>query len=152
MTRALGRALVVLAAVVCCAGAARVASACDSTACLLATRGRSEMLSPRSLRLDLSFRYTDQSLFWDGDHPAADVLRPKVDFERQRLIPDYHGERGGHEGFLQVDAAYGLNRRTTVLLSLPLLAHRTYNMLHSQFAHVYTTNGYGDAVLGLRFG
>jgi hypothetical protein len=127
------------------------ADACDSTSCLMMTRGQNGVLGRRSLRLDFSFRYTQQDQLLAGREAVASVLRPKVDFERERIIPGYHGERGGHENFLQLDAAYGIARRLTLLASAPLLVHRSYDVVHGQFEHQYETTGFGDMVVGARW-
>jgi hypothetical protein len=127
------------------------APACDSTACMMMTRGQNGVIGRRSLRLDLSFRYTEQDQLLAGSAATASVLRPKVDFERQRIIPGYHGERGGHESFLQLDASYGVSRRLTLVASAPLLVHRSYQVVHSQFVHQYETTGFGDMVVAARY-
>src|SRR5687768_9568276 len=125
--------------------------ACDSTSCMMMTRGQYGSLSKGAFRLDLSFRHTQQDQLYAGSEETGSVLRPKVDFARQRIIPGYHEERGGLEQFLQLDLSYGLTSRMMVLASMPLVAHRSYQVSHGAFDHVYDTTSIGDAVLGMRY-
>jgi hypothetical protein len=127
------------------------AECCDSTSCMMMTRGQQGALGRGALRVDLSFRHTQQDQLRSGGSAADSVLRPKVDFEGQRLIPGYHGERGGHEQFLQLDLSYGLSSRVTLLASAPLVAHRSYQVVHGQFEHVYDTTSFGDVLVGARY-
>ena len=145
------RLALVLAALVLAFGLPSLAECCDSTSCMMMTRGQLGALGRGALRVDLSFRHTQQDQLRSGSEAADSVLRPKVDFERQRLIPGYHGERGGHEQFVQLDLSYGLSSRVTVLASAPLVAHRSYEVVHSQFRHVYDTTSFGDLVVGARY-
>lgn len=125
------RPALVLAALVLAFGLPSPAECCDSTSCMMMTRGQQGALGRGALRLDLSFRHAQQEQLRSGGEAADSVLRPKVDFERQRLIPGSHGERGGHEQFVQLDLSYGLSSRVTVLASAPLVAHRSYEVVHS---------------------
>jgi hypothetical protein len=129
----------------------RPAWACDSTSCMMMTRGQNGALGRGAFRVDLSFRHTQQDQLYAGSEQTDSVLRPKVDFARQRLIPGYHGERGGLEQFLQLDLSYGLTSRVTVLGSVPLIAHRSYQVTHGAFEHIYDTTSLGDAVLAVRY-
>jgi hypothetical protein len=115
------------------------------------TRGQNGVVGRRSLRLDVSFRHTLQDRLLAGSQATSSVLRPKVDFERERIIPGYHGERGGHESFLQLDAAYGVSQRVTLLASAPLMVHRAYDVVHGSFAHEYRTTGLGDVLVAARY-
>jgi len=133
-------------------GAAR-AGACDSTACALVTRGAGGALPRHALRIDLSFRYADQTRPFVGSEPAADVVRPKVDFEHGLMLAGYHREVGGRERFLQCDLAYGLSSRATAILSLPLFTQRAYDISHGgSFAQNTDTQGFGDLLLGVQYG
>jgi hypothetical protein len=145
------RFVLALVAALLAAAAPRAARACDSTSCMMMTRGGNGALGRGALRLDLSFRHTEQDRLFAGSEETGSVLRPKVDFARQRIIPGYHGERGGLEQFVQLDVSYGLTARVTVLASAPLLAHRSYQVTHGAFEHVYDTTSVGDAVVGLRY-
>ena len=140
-----------LAAFVVAAGLPPPAESCDSTSCMMMTRGQNGALGRGALRVDVSFRHTEQDRLLSGSDATDSVLRPKVDFERQRLIPGYHGERGGHEQFLQLDVSYGLTSRVTVLASAPLVAHRSYEVVHGPFEHLYETTSPGDVVVGARY-
>jgi hypothetical protein len=133
------------------AGLPAPAESCDSTSCMMMTRGQNGALGRGALRVDLSFRQTEQDQLRQGGEATDSVLRPKVDFARQRIIPGYHGERGGHEQFVQLDVSYGLTSRVTLLASAPLVAHRSYEVVHSQFEHIYDTTSFGDVVVGARY-
>lgn len=127
--------------------------ACDSSACLLITRGRNGVLPKGALRIDASFRHTDETAKFAGSHEVDQVLRPKVDFENGRLRPGYHDELGGSDSFLQLDAGYGLTSRLSLLLSVPVFARRAYDVGHAAVAsESYTTEGNGDTLLGARYG
>jgi hypothetical protein len=144
----LARCIVALAA--CCPPALE---ACDSSACLLVTRGRNGVLARGMFRLDASFRHTDETVKLEGSREVERVLRPKVDFENLRLRPGYHDELGGSDTFLQLDAGYGLTSRLSLLLSVPLFARRAYDVGHAPVAsESYTTHGNGDTLLGARYG
>ena len=144
-------ASVVLPALLAVLGLPRAVRACDSTSCMMMTRGQYGALGRGAFRVDLSFRHTQQDQLYAGSEETGSVLRPKVDFARQRIIPGYHGERGGLEQFLQLDLSHGLTSRVTVLASMPLVAHRSYQVAHGAFEHVYETTSIGDAVIGARY-
>jgi hypothetical protein len=117
------------------------------------TRGAGGPLAKGSLRLDLSFRYTDQTRPYVGGDPTDAVLRPKVDFEHGLLLSGYHREVGGRERFLQCDLAYGLTSRMSALFSVPLQIQRSYDIAHGgTFQRTTTTHGSGDILLGLQYG
>ena len=59
---------------------------CDSTGCLLLTRGQNGVMAKGTWRVDLSLRNTDQSDPRRGGDPATLVLRPKIYFEQERVI------------------------------------------------------------------
>lgn len=115
------------------------------------TRSQNGLIPKGALRLDLSFRTTDQDILLQGSNEVGQVLRPKVDFETGVIRPGYHDELGGSERFLQLDAAYGLTSRTAVLASMPLVAHRSFDIGHPPVVReTYTTSGTGDALLAVR--
>lgn len=129
------------------------APACDSSSCALVTRGGGGTLPKGSLRLDLSFRYADQTRGYAGSQPIGAVLRPKVDFEHGLLLAGFHREVGGRERYLQSDLAYGLTSRATVMLSVPLLIQRSYEISHGgSFQQDTMTRGSGDLLLGVAYG
>jgi hypothetical protein len=134
-------------------GAGGPARACDSSSCALVTRGAGGTLPKGALRLDLSFRYADQTRPYAGGEPIDAVLRPKVDFEHGLLLAGFHRELGGRERYLQTDLAYGLTSRATVMLSIPLLIQRSYDISHGgSFLQNTTTRGAGDLLLGVSYG
>jgi hypothetical protein len=129
------------------------ARACDSSSCALVTRGAGGTLPKGALRVDLSFRFADQTRPFAGGDETASVLRPKVDFEHGLILAGYHREAGGRERFLQTDLAYGLTSRATMYLSIPLLIQRAYDVSHGgSFERRTTTRGAGDLLLGMQFG
>jgi hypothetical protein len=126
------------------------ASACDSTGCLLLTRGQNGVMAKGTWRVDVSFRDTDQSDPRRGGDPTNLVLRPKIYFEQERVVPAYHLDRDGQERFVQVDLAYGLWERTSVFLSLPVATQRAHDVLHGTVNTAYDVWGMGDGVIGVR--
>jgi hypothetical protein len=145
--------VVATAAAVVLLGAGGPARACDSSSCALVTRGAGGMLPKGALRFDVSFRYADQTRPFSGGEPTGAVLRPKVDFEHGLILAGYHREVGGRERYLQTDLAYGLTSRASVLLSIPLLIQRSYDIAHGgSFQQSTTTRGSGDLLLGVQYG
>jgi hypothetical protein len=142
-----GRIACAVLAVSACAGPALP---CDSSSCLLVTRDRNGVLSKGAWRVDLSGRRALQDQPLQGGTEVFRAFRPKVDFERERLVPFFHLDEGGREHFVQADAAYGLTDRTTVIASFPLLARRSYVIGHPPFFETFTTEGNGDLLLGVR--
>ena len=126
------------------------APACDSTGCLLLTRGQNGVMAKGTWRVDVSFRDTDQSDSRRGGAPTDLVLRPKVYFEQERVVPAFHLDRDGRERFLQVDVGYGLFERTTVFLSLPAATQRSHDVVHGTVNTAYDVWGVGDGVIGVR--
>ncbi len=124
--------------------AAGEATACDSSSCALVTRGQGGLLAKRAFRIDVSY------VLLDGSSPAERVDRPKVALETGRIWPAFHRELGGHDSFLQLDLAYGLASRTTLLASVPVLADRSYSIAHAGIQQDYGTRGFGDALFGVR--
>jgi hypothetical protein len=128
-----------------------VAAPCDSTGCLLVTRGASGLLPPKAWRIDLSFRATDDSQLMRGSEETARVNRPKIDFENQIMRPGFHQDLGGTSRFLQLDFGYGLTGRTTALASAPVLTDRDYEIGHPPaLTENYETWGLGDTLVGVR--
>lgn len=128
-------------------------SACDSSGCLLVTRGQNGLLRRGAVRVDVSYRRTPMGARLNGSSAVDQVLRPKIDFDRHRLLPAFHDELGGTDNFLQLDVAYGLSARAAVFVSMPLVAHRTFDVGHPPVvSETFSTSGNGDALLGLRYG
>ena len=141
----LGFAFVVASAV------CRLALACDSTGCLMVTRSAGGMLARKDWRLDVSFRSTDDRTLMSGSETVTRVIRPKVDFEHGLVRPGFHQDLGGRSSFLQVDAAYGLTGRTTVVASAPILSRRSYDIGHPPvLTETYETWGVGDTLVAVR--
>ena len=128
------------------------ASPCDSSSCALVTRGLIGLMPKRALRVDFSFRYTDDSHGMEGSQGVDEVFRPKIDFETGQILPGVHQDIRGSDTFVQLDAAYGLTSRTTLVASLPLLAQRSHEISHFGFQGEYGGNGIGDALIGVRQG
>jgi hypothetical protein len=125
-------------------------SACDSTGCLLATRGQSSLVPQGRFVVDFSFRSALQTHRQEGSRTTERVERPKVDFENAVLRPAFHEDLGGRERFLQIDVGYGVGPRTAVMLSFPVFAQRLYDVSHGPVTTAYNSRGVGDAVLGVR--
>lgn len=123
---------------------------CDSTCCLMLTRGTSGLMGRGSFQLDVSFRHTDMSTRLQGTEATEQVVRPKVLLETGEIIPGYHQDQVGTESFLQLDAAWGVSSATTVFASLPLLTHRNYVIAHGGAQTTYNVRGVGDLVVGAR--
>ena len=137
------------------AGAPAPAPACDSTGCLLATRGESGLLRKGALQVDLSYRQTSMGTPMRGSSRAREVVRPWADTIRGELWPGFHREEAARERFLQLDAAYGLTSRVVLFASAPLMTDRWYRIAHGSLApqlYDYSTEGFGDAVVGARVG
>ena len=131
--------------------APELARACDSSSCLLVTRGQNGLLAKGDWRVDFSYRFTPMTELLRGSESVSEVLRPKIDFENRRLLPGYHDELGGHDNFLQLDVAYGLFGRTSLFASLPVRATRDFDIGHLPVQReTYSTVGNGDVLLGVR--
>jgi len=130
--------------------AVRGAAACDSTACLLQTRGNNGVPAKGALQADFSFRYTEETVGMEGSERVDVVRRPWVDFERQHIWPLFHKETAGRDRFYQVDVVYGVGWGSAVQLSLPLYTKRSYAVDHGTDPFLYRTQGLGDAVVGFR--
>jgi hypothetical protein len=148
-----GRSLAVVIATALAHAAAAPAPACDSTSCALVTKGSGGGLPKGKLRVDLSFRQTDQTEPYAGGDPVDAVLRPKVDFERGFILSDYHREVGGRERYLQCDLSYGLTSRAALFVGVPLLINRAYDVSHGgSFIQDTDTTGFGDVLVGVQYG
>lgn len=126
------------------------APACDSTGCLILTRGPGGLLRRGGFGLDLTFRLLDQSRRLAGGRETGLVSRPRVDQENGRLLPGYHNDLEGTDSGLQLEAAYGLARRTNLYVSAPLFSRRSHRIGHGSVVTPYETWGFGDVALGAR--
>jgi hypothetical protein len=146
--RTLFRILISLALV---AAGGREVDACDSTGCLMVTRSAGGLLPRKAFRLDLSYRSTDDSVLMSGSDTTNFVVRPKIDFEDGLVRPGFHQDLGGTARFVQVDLAYGLTGRTTLIASAPVYTHRSYEVGHLfSLTEDYKTSGLGDTLVGAR--
>jgi hypothetical protein len=123
---------------------------CDSTCCLMLTRGTSGLMGRKGFQIDVSYRYTDMSTRLAGSESADSVVRPKVLLETGQIIPGYHEDKEGTESFLQLDAAWGVASATTVFASWPVLTHKYYVIGHGGVQTTYNIRGAGDPVVGAR--
>ena len=125
------------------------AAGCDSNGCFQMTRGEG-VLKKGALRVDVSFRTTDQSVRLEGTSPTDSVRRPKVWLEGGFMWPGFHEEQDGSERFVQLDVAYGLRAGTSVFASAPLHAARAYTVGHGGVTQEYRPRGFGDTLVGVR--
>ena len=130
--------------------AAPAASACDSTGCLLVTRGQNGVLRKGGFSLDLSYRWLDDSRRLRGSDETDVVRRPRVDLEQQQLVPGFHNDLRGRDSGLSLDFGYGLARRTTLYTSLPLFTNQSHEIGHAGVVTPYDIWGIGDVVMGVR--
>ena len=149
------------------------AFACGTAGCSLASRDDDGRVGRGRFQVDMSFRYVDQDRRMWSHGPVVvsgasnpEVLRPRVDYELGRLVPGYHHDWASRGRFLQVDVAYGLSSRLTVVGSWPLLTSRTMDHLYipggATANHTHSglttasrvfldTEGAGDAQLTFRY-
>jgi hypothetical protein len=126
------------------------ATACDSTCCLLLTRGTAGLMGRRAFQIELSYRHTDMSARLAGSAQTDQVIRPKVLLETGQVIPGYHEDLTGSDSFLQLDAAFGVAASTTLFASLPVAGRREYQIGHGGVQGSYSVHGMGDLVVGAR--
>lgn len=148
------------------------ALACGTAGCSLASRGDDGRVARGRFQVDVSFRYVDQDRrMWDHGPVVVsgasdpEVLRPRVDYATGRLVPGYHHDWASRGHFVQVDVAYGLTNRLTVVGSWPLVTARTLDHLYIPGGAVanhthggttisrvdLTTRGAGDAQVTARY-
>ena len=149
------------------------ALACGTAGCSLASRGDDGRLARGRFQVDASFRHVEQDRRMWSHGPIVvsgaedpEVLRPRVDYESGRLVPGYHHDWASRGQYLQVDVAYGLTHRLTVVGSWPLVTRRTLDHLYifggDDATHTHTditagdrvdltTRGAGDAQLSFRY-
>src|SRR5262245_2847731 len=115
--------------------AAREAHACDSSSCVLVTRGVGGLEKGR-FSVDLSFRYSDESKRLDGGSATDNVVIPRIDFDGSRILPGFHREVSGEANSLQADVAYGITNRLSARAPLPLFTRKAYD--HAHLAELHT--------------
>jgi hypothetical protein len=149
------------------------ASACGTAGCSLASRGDDGRLGRGRFQVDASFRTVEQDRrMWEhgpvvvSGSADPEVLRPRVDYDSGRLVPGYHHDWAARGHYLQLDVAYGLTDRLTVVGSWPLVTRRTMDHLYipggADATHTHAditlgdrvelvTRGAGDAQLSFRY-
>lgn len=148
---------VVAAALLLGAAVSPVSATCGSATCFLVTETNEGVGTTGTLRVDLSFRYVDQTRMLSGTSDVGEVLTPKIDFENKTIEPDHHREISTLNTLVQLDLAYGASTRTTVLATLPLFNqknHEHYDDVgtpNEHFTRSDGTSGFGDAQIGLRY-
>ena len=138
-----------------CAGTPAHAT-CSSTACFLSTLSQDSSLAKKQLRLDLSYRYVDQSRKRAGSSSTDEVLTPGVDFANGELEPDHHREELTHYHVVQADLSYGLGSRLSLVASVPLLSAKHHEHVviedgEEHFSDGDGTTGFGDVQVGARY-
>lgn len=123
---------------------------CDSSACFLTTRGEGSPLRKGTIQLDLSWRYLDKERRLLGSRTTPDVWVPQIWVEGGQVWPQFEREERGHESFLQAELSYGLTAKTSLQMTMPLLADKTYDVLHGPEGVPYATLGFGDTLIGVR--
>src|SRR4029450_8554324 len=83
-------AVVLAAASLACALGAPSLSACDSASCVLGTPAAGLSLPKGKFTVDLSFRYSDESKRLSGSGATDDVVLPRIDFDRARVLRRLH--------------------------------------------------------------
>jgi len=136
--------------------AAPVHATCGSTACFLSTLTQDGSLAKSAFRLDLSYRYVDQSRKRSGTSATDEVLTPGVDFAGGELELDHHREIKTGFQLVQADLGYGLTGRLTLLASVPLVSikHHEHVVIEDgteKFSDGDGTTGFGDVQLGARY-
>jgi hypothetical protein len=174
-TMHVGRRTVVAFATALLAGlAAGPGEACTTANCTLLTRTDGPYVARGSWRLDVGWRFVEQDarrygteeVAVTGTTSLAPVLRPRVDFSRGVLSPNYHQEFEARQVALQFDVAYGITTRLSALASLPVYSR--YDVDHVFFPapgidlhadagpnpsrQTLSVAGVGDALVGLRYG
>jgi hypothetical protein len=130
--------------------AAPPVGACDSTGCLMLTRGFGGVLPKGGWNVDFSYRYADQSQPLSGREPTDFVSRPRVDRARGLLIANYHRDIDGVDRGFQLEAGWGAGARSTVYVSAPVLSLKSHEIGHAALVTDYDTWGFGDVVVGAR--
>lgn len=123
---------------------------CNSTSCLILTRGTAGLVGRGSFQVDLSFRHTDVSARRSGREPVDSVIRPKVFIERGLIVPAYHQDLRGSENALQLDVEWGASAQTTVFAAMPVFGQKSYDVGHGGLESSYSPRGIGDLVVGAR--
>ncbi len=129
---------------------------CGSTACFLSTLTQDGPLPRHGFRMDLSYRYVDQSRKREGSSSTDEVLTPGVDFANQELEPDHHREIKTGFHVVEADLSFGLTSRLSLLASVPLVAAKHHEHVviedgEEHFSDGDGTTGFGDVQVGARY-
>ena len=131
---------------------------CGSATCFLVTGTQTGLAPAGTFRADLSYRYIDLDRKLSGSSDTDDVLVPKVDFEDGVLIPDHHREVRTQVSSLQLDLAYAVTGRITLLAGVPLVIDKDHEHFddagepEEHFVGTDGTRGFGDVAVGVRGG
>lgn len=129
---------------------------CSSTACFLSTLTQEGPLPRKAFRVDLSYRYVDQSRKRQGSSSTNEVLTPGVDFDQRELELDHHRELRTGSHLVQADLSYGLTARLSMLASVPLVIAKRHEHViledgDEAFSDGDGTIGFGDVQVGARY-
>lgn len=129
---------------------------CSSTACFLSTLTQEGPLPRKGFRLDLSYRYVDQSRKREGSSSTDEVLTPGVEFDHGELELNHHRELRTGFQLLQADLSYGLTSRVSLLASVPLVGAKRHEHVilegdDEEFSDGDGTTGFGDVQVGARY-
>lgn len=131
---------------------------CGSSSCFLDT-GRSGGLQPKgSLLLDLSFQFVDQTRKLAGRDGVSEVLAPAVSFEEREIEPDHHREIATRNTLVQLALAYGVTKRLSLEVLLPLVVVRNHEHFDDVgspgefFTRQDGSSGFGDVRAMARYG
>jgi len=113
-------------------------------------------LPRKTFRLDLSYRYVDQSRKLAGTSATTEVLTPGVNFATGELEPDHHREIKTGFHVMQADLSYGLTSRLSLTASVPLVSvkHHEHVVIEDgeeRFTDGDGTKGFGDVQVGARY-
>ncbi len=146
-----------IAVVLATEGSGIASASCGSAACFLVTQSERSLASQGVFRVDLSFRYVDQTRKLEGSHGTLEVLVPAIDFEDKTIVPDHHREISTRNTTLEVAAAYGVTARLTIFGIAPLLVDKGHEHFddvgtpQEHFTNADGTRGFGDIALGARY-
>jgi hypothetical protein len=138
------------------AGVSPASATCGSANCFLVT-GTQEGIPPKGrFVLDVSFRSVPQDRTLSGRDHVDEVVTPAIDFEAESIEPDHHREIETLNELMQVDAAWGVAPRLSVVAALPIMNRRYHEHFddvgtpEEAFSNDAGTTGLGDLRLGVR--
>ncbi|HKQ61252.1 MAG TPA: transporter [Candidatus Polarisedimenticolaceae bacterium] len=146
-----------LAAALLCGAGLPARATCGSANCFLVSGSSAGLPTAGALRLDLSFRFVDQSRKLAGSHSVGEVLAPKIDFENREIELDHHREVRTQNTLAQLDLAYGVTSRLALTALLPLVNQRDHEHVDEAgtpeelFTREDGASGFGDVRLGAAY-